>query len=215
MSNLENLSALQKNPSLLIPPQLKKTSPRPEKIDTAILKIELGRLDDEYYPELSVIIFERDRGKNVEPSAATDGWDSTLESRKRHAIALQSMSPTDYPLISVIASECFREGVLIESYIQTSALRNKQVGRSFFENLEYLLQIMGYKYIFGSHNPENIGFFRKIGRYTTDQLISDFLKANQFPPTLYTNPSPGIVGVKFLDPELEKSCVKPEFLRVK
>lgn len=48
------------------------------------------------------------------------------------------------------------------------------IGTEFYRNLEYIARTLGFKYIFGTNDEDNIDFFtRKLKRLTYDQLSPD------------------------------------------
>lgn len=213
MGHPENLRSLYANPSLLIPQRLLEIKGQGSEIAAIPFEVELGRLDQEYTPELAVIIFERDGfSKNSKEQEETDKWDKVLEHQRQIALKRKALGGKDRPLLSVIATEYHPTGVEVLGYIQATSLRKRQIGKAFFGHFESLLWQMGYKHLWGSHSPENIGFFLKIGRFTVDQLIPTALTKNGLSPIPYYDLSPGIAAIKFLDKEMEKECVKPEFL---
>lgn len=87
-------------------------------------------------------------------------------------------------------------------------LQGQGIGYAFYDRFEEIAQAFGYKYLYGINDRTNIGFFLQRGRYTLDQL-----RESQLLIPFSRNREWGIATVKFLDRELEKELVKPEFLK--
>jgi hypothetical protein len=102
------------------------------------------------------------------------------------------LSPEDYPMLWFTFDGSYLPDMLYVGYYDDRAeLRNKGVGKSFYDNLHNISRDMGYRYITGLNNEKNIGFFTKLGRVTLDQIKPEFRDKFRHNPgskdtTLYT-----------------------------
>lgn len=198
----------------LIPSQLRLLA-NGNHLQSLRLETELGRFDDSFEPALSVLVIEKD-GLS-EPASMQEKedsvWSRVINLRRQRAIGKGLLATRDRVLISLIADNSWRtDGLYVLSYADLISLRGQGLGRAFFENLERWAAALGFKFIYGRHNKENLGFFLRIGRYLVSQLEEKCLAK---PPLVH----PEVVEeaktstIRFLDREMEKMCVQPEFLR--
>ena len=183
-----------------------------------VVKVEdwIGSYDNGYEPALNILVVERDAMEPSDTQEHDDSHWSKYIDKKRRKLALERrlISLSDKVLISVIAHDLWRrDGVDLKSYAQIAQLRGRGLGRSFFENWNRVLRATGnYLYYYGEHTADNIGFFLKIGAYKLADIKHEWLSgaASLVPPRLQRQ---GLSTIRFLDQELEKSCVKPDCLR--
>lgn len=207
LTEISRLQDLNDHPELLIPKRLLEVVDDPSVIAAVPYKEWDGSLLDEITPlPLAVTIFERDAYRILAVKNLHQ-----KDSYRRHGI-----TPYDRPLIDIRAHDFYPDAVKIVNFSLATDLRDKGIGKSFYENLEGLLRKMGIKYLCGNNSPKNIGFFLKMGRYTQAEINPNHLRVDHHPP-----PNPfffyldGDSTIKFLDPDLERKCVKPECLRAK
>lgn len=195
---------------VLIPPKLRGVIPDGSMLDVIRLDQWIGRMDDEILPVLSVLIVNRhvfnapiefqERGDN--------NWSEAINTKRAKAIELSKLSANDRVIASFIADNSWNEyGIFVHSFILSEELRGRGIGEDFYRNFEELAQVLGFKYLYGVNDHDNIGFFLKSGRYLLDQVRTE--RKNLFHPSVVDS----ITTVKFLDQEFEGECVKPEFLR--
>lgn len=202
----------------LIPPRLYELVPDPMKVEVLRLDQELGGIghpfwefSNGFYPVLSVLVVERG-GLEVpteEQELQNSKWGQVLNGRRLHVLDRGLISQSDKVLFSLIADTWNKYGVDVVNYVEAESLRRKGLGSSFYNNFEQIIERMGYKYIFGTNEHENIGFFLKTGRYSLDQLDQDKVKAYH----LVCYDSSALKTIKFFDREFESKFVRPEFLR--
>jgi GNAT superfamily N-acetyltransferase len=165
-----------------------------------------GRLNQEYQPELSVLIVER--GGLEFPKERQEAGDSTypviINGRRTRAI--------ERGLISLVANDGWhRRGVEVISLVLAEDLRGQGVGYDFYDVFEDTLDRMGYGYVYGENDRTNIGFFLQRERYHVSELVPvDKPGDGLIPLALARSP---YATIKFFDRELEEQSVKPEFLR--
>lgn len=206
MEPAQKLSVLYQNLGTLIPPKLLGSVADPTKIEAIKLpSLEMGRLDDEYTPDLFFAVIEKD---GLFQQLEIDDWDKSLFYHWHRAERVNYIKKSDRILSTFIASQNYPYGVNIESYILATKLRGQNIGAEFYNLLEPILQKMGYKYIWGNNNQQNINFFLRMGRYKLSQLSPESF--DRYAIRIY--PHDYQITIKFLDKELEEQCVKPEFL---
>lgn len=214
MAQSESLHNLHQNPLQLIPERLLQLIGDPEIIKAASLETVLGgqRIcqDNEYLADLSFIVFKEEGLKDTEEQNG-DGWDRVLENQRQRAIKDGLMTNRDRPLIYFVACEFNPGGAQISGYIEASCLRRKGIGQSFYRKFDLTLQKMGYSFVWGNHDQENLSFFQKLDRYTLDQLRPGSLSNHDI--LIMPGGSGSIPAIRFLDKQLEEECVKPEFLK--
>ena len=215
-----SLQELNLNPSVLIPPRLLELLPNPQNVIAVPFTTWLGRMDQEYQPNLSVILVYRDWQASLieSPSAAETIWERILSHDHKESVQQGLITGSEKPLLTfhALESTIFPLGVWIEMFVIHRDLRGQGVGKSFFQNLEHILKAMNYKIMYGE-TKDAFGFFLATGWRPTDQLQTIV------PPDLewltigdvQSGVRNGFRNVtKFLDPNLEEQCVRHEFLKI-
>lgn len=216
---VQRLSSINRNSSVLIPARLLELVSDPVQIQaTTLPAFWLGRMDNEYIPSLRIGIYAKDELHEPRIMQETDdvsngnlyNWNRILNFHRRRAIEAGALTEKDNLLALLIANESLFDGVNIINYIQAPLIRRQGIGQAFLANFGQIIKELNFKYSWGEHNSDNINFFIK--------------KADNYPlteinPQSFNNLidiSPKIISplntINFLDEELEKKCVKPEFL---
>lgn len=208
---LSELDALQLE--VLIPERLLELAADPSQVQALRFDEQMGRLDQEFLPALGLLVVEKDafgQPKDLQEEEP-DRWGNALNRKRIRAIREGLIAERDKVSISLIADDRWsRHGVCVESYIDAGDLRGKGLGRAFLGNLYAIFAKMGYRYVYGENNPDNIGFFRKMGGYTLSDIKDEHLSHGLMPPLLLRN---SMVTVKFLDRRMEVEYVQPECLK--
>lgn len=204
----EGLFYLRENPDRLVPRQLVDALPGKHTYACCLKRLWLGRMDNEYLPDLALLITEQSTSDEYTRLIdEKDGWTKALHAIHNQAIKEGLVLETDRPLISCLAHSISGDGVEILSFTIAKDLRGRGIGQGFYDDLEILLTQAGYKYLCGENDSTNINFFiDNRGRYQASQL-DQVSTCNSLRQRLSWNRSPYFT-VKFLDKELELVSVK-------
>lgn len=207
------LNHLAENPEMLIPQRLKDISPIPNTIKAVNFRTWIGTLDNGYQPHLSTIIYAQDAFPEAveRQEDDKDNWGHSLNYNRLRCIRQELMTVNDEALIALIAADRPYSGVYIETYLDAARLRGHGVGKTFFPHLNNLLSQMGYRYLLGINNEDNVEFFRRFGNYTLSQLDIHKVKINPF--IFFNTTQPKVTTIHFFDKQMEEEFVKPEFLK--
>lgn len=203
---IRTLKDLHQDPSCLIPSKLFEFM-EPSNVGVSPIKMELGKFEEEYQPDLAMIVFEKD-GIGNEGIDANDknSWLKALKHAKQTSIEQGIMGPLDRPLILFAADQIEPDGVFIEIYLQALSLRNRGIGRDFYKNLARILAASNYRYWGGNANKDNIEIFRRFGSYSTSQLKEGV-------NLQFINNQSDFSTIRFIDRDLEREWVSTEFLK--
>lgn len=192
----EGLRLLDVDLSLLIPSRLLELVSDPARVIVVRLPNALGRLDNEYFPKLSVVVVEKDAYDESRSIQDEDKkWSFIINNRRRDAIERGLISDRDRALISFIADDSFNpRGVEVKSLILERDIRGRGIGSEFYANVEEIVRSLGYKYIYGDNDISNFEFFLNTGRNLVAKL--GVTKGLVPEPRMYTT-------IKFLDPKFE------------
>lgn len=193
------------NPERLIPEKLKVLG----KNDLIAVNplIEMGRMDQEYYPELAVVIAEKDTST---PLLAGDDWDRTLlRKHKNAALSQKLLNEEDQPLMSFLGQRIIKGSFFGELFIVHSQLRGSGVAREFYDKLDQELMKIGVNLIYGHcETDESVRFHSKMPHnYFGEQLYPEAIK--KLTHIRYDDPK---LNIRFFDQVIERQAVKKEFL---
>ncbi|MDO8570399.1 MAG: hypothetical protein Q7R97_02340 [Candidatus Daviesbacteria bacterium] len=216
---VQPLSLIYRDPSVLIPARLLELVADPTQIRaTTLPEFWIGRMDDEYVPSLRIGIYKKDGLHEPRIMQETDdisngnlhNWNRILNLHRRKAIKEGTLTEKDNLLALLIAHESLPYGVNIINYIQAPFIQKQGIGQAFLTNFGQIIKNQGFKYSWGEHNSKNISFFiNKIGNYPLTEIDPQcFKNLIDISPTII---SP-LNTINFLDKELERKCVKSEFL---
>lgn len=221
MLNLEtqSLRKFQQNPKLLIPEKLYSLSNHPENITAVPLSYWEGTADHGYTLPLAILIAEKNALKPCTLQEKDDptrdslfNWERLINRYRIEAIVAKNLTEADFVYALLIADHLDPFGVKIKTYAQALNHRKQGLGKSFFNHLGNLLKKAGYLYYWGFHNPENIGFFTKIGAYPATNIQPERFGYPNLDIPFYYHNCPEVT-VSFLNRTFEEQCVKQEFLK--
>jgi hypothetical protein len=222
------LNKLSQNPTCLIPDHLLTLVNNPAAVCAIQLpEIELGRMDNEYIPSLRILLAERNGLESPQLLQEEDdpkkdsiyNWNRLINRHRLNAIRVELLSPSDRALIFLLAHETPSCGVYLIDYVQAPHLRKQGLGVEFLKNFGDLIKEIGYQYWWAEHHKHSEKdqsshhfFVDKFGNYPLDCLRDEAFEQFLWIPRENRSDTNSI---KFLNPWLELSCVKPEFLRIK
>lgn len=204
ISSLKNLQILENNPAALIPERLRELVKG--EVFAVSYRVTLGSiLDSQDYEAICILLSERSGLKQSGDSIQSgDEWSEVINNHRLRAAGVGLITVDDRPLILLVMSSPRSGGAKIESFVEAKDLRRKGLSRAFFAELSQVLRGMGYRYICGLGNEDNADFYRRTGWYELDDLNPEVMGRDIVLP----DEGPGIPVVRFLDPELERLCVK-------
>jgi hypothetical protein len=220
----KKLKELQENfCGALVPDEIHSILPESHQIKVIQMNTWIGTMDNGYEPQLDILVVSKNT-KNVfeEKKPYSSLYQESLDYRTERAIKKGSINPEDEVVLSLIADGdqgIFRkgkaEGVEILSFILAKQFRRIGLGTMFYDHLGEIFKTVGFQYMYGQNDANNIHFFLARNRYRISELKR--LPNGELPHIdilgkTFSNNKGETQTIEFLDKELERTSVEEKFL---